>query len=151
MKELSIPIYRAKNINGVESHKGLLKWNKNKTKFWINDFENGSQEIDPSTLAIHFPDLIDSEGTKIFASLSKDGKGGDNIKESPFTTKWVVKYGKYYENPFDSKRGDHLNRYGVFVEADGEQKNINHLFTILNEDHQKIETNERIKVTGIQE
>jgi len=34
-------------------------------------------EIDPSTLAIHFPDMIDSEGTKIFASLSEDGKGGD--------------------------------------------------------------------------
>jgi hypothetical protein len=34
-------------------------------------------EIDVSTLAIHFPDMIDSEGTKIFASLSEDGKGGD--------------------------------------------------------------------------
>jgi hypothetical protein len=33
-------------------------------------------KIHKSTLAIHFPDMIDSEGTKIFASLSKDGKGG---------------------------------------------------------------------------
>lgn len=37
-------------------------------------------EIDPSTLAIHFPDMIDSEGTKIFASLSEDGKGGSLVQ-----------------------------------------------------------------------
>ena len=38
--------------------------------------------INPSTLAIHFPDMIDSEGNKIFASLSEDGKGGDILKFS---------------------------------------------------------------------
>lgn len=30
-----------------------------------------------TTLAVHFPDMIDSQGNKIFASLSEDGKGGD--------------------------------------------------------------------------
>jgi hypothetical protein len=39
----------------------------------------GINEIDPSTLSIHFPDMLDSSGTKIFASLSEDGKGGDNV------------------------------------------------------------------------
>ncbi|WP_157353086.1 hypothetical protein [Aliarcobacter butzleri] len=34
-------------------------------------------EIDISTLSIHFPDMLDSQGNKIFASLSEDGKGGD--------------------------------------------------------------------------
>jgi len=34
-------------------------------------------EIDPSTLAINFPDMLDSENNPIFASLSEDGKGGD--------------------------------------------------------------------------
>lgn len=34
-------------------------------------------EVDPSTLSIHFPDMLDSQGNKIFASLSEDGKGGD--------------------------------------------------------------------------
>lgn len=33
--------------------------------------------VDPTTLAIHFPDMLDSEGNKIFASLQEDGKGGD--------------------------------------------------------------------------
>jgi hypothetical protein len=37
-------------------------------------------EIDISTLSIHMPDILDSEGTKIFASLSEDGKGGDTFK-----------------------------------------------------------------------
>lgn len=36
-------------------------------------------EIDKSTLAIHFPDMLDSQGNKIFASLSEDGKGGDKF------------------------------------------------------------------------
>lgn len=29
------------------------------------------------TLSIHFPDMIDSQGNAIFASLQEDGKGGD--------------------------------------------------------------------------
>lgn len=36
-------------------------------------------EIDIATLAIHFPDMIDSQGNKIFASLQEDGKGGDKF------------------------------------------------------------------------
>jgi len=34
-------------------------------------------ECDESTRSIHLSDMIDSEGTKIFASISEDGKGGD--------------------------------------------------------------------------
>ena len=33
--------------------------------------------IDPTTLAIHFPNMTDIKGDKIFASLQDDGKGGD--------------------------------------------------------------------------
>ena len=33
--------------------------------------------IDISTLAIHFSNMIDIKGDKIFASLQEDGKGGD--------------------------------------------------------------------------
>lgn len=36
-------------------------------------------QVDPKTLAIHFPNMIDKNGTKIFASLSEDGVGGDEI------------------------------------------------------------------------
>ena len=36
-------------------------------------------ECEQDTRSINFRDMIDSEGTKIFASLSEDGKGGDRI------------------------------------------------------------------------
>ena len=42
-----------------------------------NNIGSGSYPIDETTLAIHFPDMIDSQGNKIFASLQEDGKGGD--------------------------------------------------------------------------
>lgn len=37
------------------------------------------ESIDPTTISIHFPDMIDSQKNKIFASLQEDGKGGDVI------------------------------------------------------------------------
>ena len=42
-----------------------------------NNIGSGSYPIDETTLAIHFPDMLDSQGNKIFASLQEDGKGGD--------------------------------------------------------------------------
>ena len=88
-----IPIYRAKKIDSGEYVIGWLA-NPTPSLFYIfynhcgylnvnNEVciqENERAEIDPSTLAIHFPDMLDSEGTKIFASLSEDGKGGDTFK-----------------------------------------------------------------------
>jgi len=82
---MDIPIYRAKKIDSDEyvvgyysntaEFLGKILRNKNgyinsNGEFWI---------IDPSTLAIHFPNMLDSEGNKIFASLSY-GKGGDICK-----------------------------------------------------------------------
>ena len=37
------------------------------------------KRIDQKTLAIHFPSMIDKNGKKIFASLSEDGIGGDEV------------------------------------------------------------------------
>ena len=76
-----IPIYRAKKIDSDEHVKG---WYSDpiiiEGKLYLSiTNKDGVFRIDPSTLAIHFPDMIDSEGTKIFASLSEDGKGGDNL------------------------------------------------------------------------
>lgn len=40
--------------------------------------DNGkSSQVDPTTLAIHMEGMLDNKENKIFASLSKDGKGGD--------------------------------------------------------------------------
>ena len=47
---------------------------------------NTAEIIDKSTLSIHFLDMLDSQGNKIFASLQEDGKGGDLVvsKSYPF-------------------------------------------------------------------
>ena len=90
-----IPIYRAKKLDSGEYVIGWLA-NPTPSLFYIfynhcgylnvnNEVciqENERAEIDPSTLAIHFPDMLDSEGTKIFASLSEDGSGGDITQPS---------------------------------------------------------------------
>ena len=78
--ETQIPIYRAKKIDSDEYVEGYyIRENTGHFVQGCNEFSGVFKIIDPSTLAIHFPNMLDSEGTKIFASLSEDGKGGDNL------------------------------------------------------------------------
>lgn len=79
-----IPIYRAKKIDSDEYVEGYLFgiWDKYYICWGTTNNVPNKVQIDPSTLAIHMDDMIDSEGTRIFASLSKDGKGGDNLLNS---------------------------------------------------------------------
>ena len=86
-----IPIFRAKKLNSDEYVSGYLKFTKynNRTEYVINYVYNSSSvfgecEIDPSTLSIHFPNLLDSKGNKIFASLQEDGKGGDIMQDDEY-------------------------------------------------------------------
>ena len=57
----------------------FYKWSNSPDRYCVQSscWSDEDKTIDPSTLAIHFPDMLDSEGTKIFASLSEDGMGGD--------------------------------------------------------------------------
>ena len=81
--EIEIPIYRAKKIDSNEYIESSGIFIEDRLKYIMIvgvtrtldkiKYEN----VDPTTLAIHFPDMLNSEGNKIFASLSKDGKGGD--------------------------------------------------------------------------
>lgn len=107
---MNIPIFRAKDIDTSRYFEGLL------TK---DDFGNYAIQIevddefecdyalyliDPSTLAIHSPDMLASDSDRllpngekdlrIFASLSEDGKGGDIIRyEDEYDTRdMIVKY-----------------------------------------------------------
>lgn len=77
----NIPIYRAKSnerkntyvegfLIGVDEDIGLCTI---RTK----DDYIGGEICYLHTLSIHFPDIIDIKGNKIFASLQEDGKGGD--------------------------------------------------------------------------
>lgn len=87
---LNIPIYRAKKVDSdeyvvgyyfnaeIEKQHIIMKQVASTDYYFM--FDNDEYEIDPSTLAIHFPNMIDGQGNKIFASLSEDGKGGDILE-----------------------------------------------------------------------
>jgi len=102
---MNIPIYRSKKIDSDEYVVGNL--NKVNDNLYINgftgdlddtDYGYGFDEIDTTTVAIHFPDMLDSENNPIFASLSKSGKGGDIMESEKFKNNMalngVVKYDK---------------------------------------------------------
>ena len=55
--------------------------NKMLNKLLVNERFEHIYEIDPTTISIHFPTILDSQESKIFASLQEDGKGGDIILE----------------------------------------------------------------------
>lgn len=99
----NVPIYRAKIFDSDEYIIGFFhsrKWDgETRTEYYIT-YESLEWEIDPTTLSIHFPDMIDSQGNKIFASLQKDGKGGDIILEPYLETEreTVLSYENYIKN-----------------------------------------------------
>ena len=76
---INLPIYRAKKIDSDEY---VMGWYSSpiiiegKTYLSITN-KDGEYRIDPTTLSVHFPNMLDSQGNKIFASLQEDGKGGD--------------------------------------------------------------------------
>ena len=87
---MNLPIYRAKKIDSDEYVEGSLIQSRFIFKDWIDDVWTSFGEtrsnkaevytIDTTTLSIHFPDMIDNQGNKIFASLSEDEKGGDIVE-----------------------------------------------------------------------
>lgn len=77
----NIPIFRAKRIDSIEYVEGFY-YKDGKDHIIFNGDSTtifGLRVIDPATLAIHFPDMMDSQRNKIFASLREDGKGGDIV------------------------------------------------------------------------
>jgi len=103
---INIPIYRAKKIDSDEYVEGCLDFlitPIQKMKLYQIATTDPTKEyitINPSTLAIHFLDMLDSEGNKIFASLSEDGRGGDYFEaiKRNFVFKYmngkIVAYGR---------------------------------------------------------
>ena len=91
---INLPIYRARRLDSLDYVEGFLRITPSLGETVIHiPFEYGPSQNEPlggadeeiirvvtSTLSIHFPDMLDSEGNKIFASLSEDGKGGDIIR-----------------------------------------------------------------------
>ena len=92
---INLPIFRAKKLDSGEYVKGFLyqdlicyipsdgfksdeykKAVDTETWFIMDNLSNTSM-IDTTTLSSHFPDMLDSQGNEIFASLQKNGRGGD--------------------------------------------------------------------------
>lgn len=93
-----IPIFRAKKLDSDEYVQG---WYSSPIlisgKLYVSITNtNGEFSIDTTTLSIHFPDMLDSQGNKIFASLQENGKGGDIAKYSN-QGHWIA---MYIENAF---------------------------------------------------
>ena len=94
-EDLNIPKYRALSKQTGKYIIGNIRVSTNKDtkeeKYYIESdwiiFSDENrcdwiehQKIDPSTLAINFPNMLDSKNNPIFASLSEDGKGGDLVE-----------------------------------------------------------------------
>ena len=72
---INLPIFRAKKLDSDEYVIGFYEgWEE---KHFIVTSPKEFFKIDPATLSIHFPDMLDSQGNEIFASLQKNGRGGD--------------------------------------------------------------------------
>ena len=103
---MNIPIYRAKRKDNGEWAEVYL------TELWAdlgderrfaidqcetfdnNEYSLNVFEILPETLAIHFPDMLDKNGKRIFASLNESGIGGSIITASryPFVNEGIHNY-----------------------------------------------------------
>ena len=81
-----IPIYRAKKIDSNKYVEGFyrppvtFKGKELSTHALFQEDDMNCIEIDIQTLAIHFPTMIDNYENRVFASLGKDGIGGDEVE-----------------------------------------------------------------------
>ena len=78
---VAISLYRAKSNERKNSYvEGLLigvDEELNLCTIRTKDDYIGGEVCYLHTLSINFPDMLDSQGNKIFASLQKNGRGGD--------------------------------------------------------------------------
>lgn len=64
-----------------------------------NDVSVKAFKIEPNSLAISLPNMIDSGSNRIFASTSKNGKGGDIVKYKYYKQEYTVVFAKDMEQP----------------------------------------------------
>lgn len=125
---MNIPIYRAKKIDSDKYIQGYLlgMWGEYFISWGETNHVPNKVQVDPLTLAVHFKDMVDSEGNKIFASLSEDGKGGDytNCEKLPVIFCWdslnacVCLKGKYeytalFKDGSTNSKNTTFNKYTI--------------------------------------
>lgn len=136
---MNIPIYRAKKIDSDEYvigyyspaydiHHYIITHLGVDTKVdVVYQMSTDIHKIDPTTLAIHFPNMIDSQGNKIFASLDRYYlKGADILENDSFLGDYSIQVAIYSEGCFYAQ------------DKDGEMYNL-------------CENWEKLKAIGIQE
>ena len=83
-----IPYYRAKSNERKNTYvEGLLVGvdeELNLCAIRTKDDYIGGEVCYLDTLSINFPNMLDSQGNKIFASLSENGKGGDIMQDDEY-------------------------------------------------------------------
>ena len=78
-------LFRAKEKNSNNYVIGYEYYNHVEDEYYITHYVSGSNyKVDRTTRSINFPDMIDSQGNEIFASLSEDGKGGDIMQDDEY-------------------------------------------------------------------
>ena len=70
--------------DGFYMENGEPIYGKPCTRHYIQDEDCIKHEIAEDYLSINLKDMLDSQGNKIFASLSEDGKGGDIMKDDEY-------------------------------------------------------------------
>ena len=93
-------LFRAKEKNSNNYVIGYEYYNHVEDEYYITHYVSGSNyKVDRTTRSINIEDMIDSQGNKIFASLSEDGKGGDIMKDDEYygiakykDSRFVVEY-----------------------------------------------------------
>ena len=93
-------LFRAKEKNSNNYVIGYEYYNHIEDEYYITHYVSGSNyKVDRTTRSINIEDMIDSQGNKIFASLSEDGKGGDIMKDDEYygiakykDSRFVVEY-----------------------------------------------------------
>ena len=123
-----IPIYRAKKLNSDEWLEGYyvdMPYSTRKAPYIIQK-DGLSDTVDPKTLAIHFPNMIDKNGKKIFASLSENGVGGDECKDLYDTR--IAKFSKLTNSviveDIDKDKQGIYEEYWVRFEVTGIHKGV---------------------------
>ena len=116
-----IPIFRAKKIDSEEYVVGFhhpMTDEENYTHILFNGKDSWKGVlIDETTLAIHFPGMLDSQGNKIFASLNKDGKGGDIVRMESECENYVAEFtqdGLSFYEYLDNKKYKNSSHFKIF-------------------------------------
>lgn len=95
MESISIPTFRAKEVGSDKYIEGYYQQ-------YIEGFEDNiyheinNKLINPNTLSIHFPNMVDKRGNKIFCSLNASGKGGDICESEYYTRTAIYRDGMFY-------------------------------------------------------